>query len=351
MKIYTTLASAILLSTLTFTQASAQDGLEIFNDTVKVNRGDQFHIFLKSFSQPIKDYLANAKRIAVDFETTTPNTITVGGAWFQPSAEGFGKVKMVVYQESPYIKDYPDWTQKLDSLEFTVNVLPKRTPAALPYINKVWGMSKADAIADMQNHYELYSDTYYAMNPSLTQEERQLFDWFLNPDFDYPLLALGWNDDGQLYSSNIILADRARLGFNSESEVSGYLEDDGFELLGYDETGLFVAYRESDHTQASAGNITLQGQYFPYINFQYSPKSPLAVDRTTLTQPNARISRNGSTVTIETGEDADQQVRIFTANGKLIADGKLHNGTNTFTVTVKGPVIVRVGKHAGVKIM
>ena len=36
---------------------------------------------------------------------------------------------------------------------------------------------------------------------------------------------------------------------------------------------------------------------------------------------------------------------------KLIADGKLHNGTNTFTVTVKGPVIVRVGKHAGVKIM
>lgn len=135
MKIYTTLASAILLSTLTFTQASAQDGLEIFNDTVKVNRGDQFHIFLKSFSQPIKDYLANAKRIAVDFETTTPNTITVGGAWFQPSAEGFGKVKMVVYQESPYIKDYPDWTQKLDSLEFTVNVLPKRTPAALPYIN------------------------------------------------------------------------------------------------------------------------------------------------------------------------------------------------------------------------
>ena len=77
----------------------------------------------------------------------------------------------------------------------------------------------------------------------------------------------------------------------------------------------------------------------------------MAVDRTTLTQPNARISRNGSTVTIETGEDADQQVRIFTANGKLIADGKLHNGTNTFTVTVKGPVIVRVGKHAGVKIM
>lgn len=135
MKVYTKFVTAILLSALTFSHATAQDGLEIFGDTVNVNRGDQFHIFIKSFSQPIKDYLANAKRIAVDFETTTPDVITVGGAWFQPSKEGIGKMKMVVYQESPNVKDYPDWTKKLDSLEFTVNVLPKRTPAALPYIN------------------------------------------------------------------------------------------------------------------------------------------------------------------------------------------------------------------------
>ena len=351
MKVYTKFVTAILLSALTFSHATAQDGLEIFGDTVNVNRGDQFHIFIKSFSQPIKDYLTNAKRIAVDFETTTPDVITVGGAWFQPSKEGIGKMKMVVYQESPNVKDYPDWTKKLDSLEFTVNVLPKRTPAALPYINMEWGTDKQEVIEDMQSHYELFSDTYYAMNPSLTDDEKQLFDWFLNPDFDYPLLAIGWNDYGQLYSSNIIMADRARLGFYNESEVSGYLEDDGFEVLGYDETGMLVAYRETDHTQASAGNITLQGQYFPYLNFQYSPQSPLAVDRTTLTPTKARISRNGSVVTIEAGEDANQTVRIFTADGKLIAEGMLHSGSNSFTVNARGAVIVRVGKHAGVKIM
>ena len=351
MRIFT-FATTLLLSAMTITAAHAQDRCELFGDTVNVNRNTQFHVFIKSYSQPVKDYLANSKRIAIEYESDDTNLITLGGAWFQPTAkEGTAKMKLIVYQESATQKDQPDYANKLDSLDFIVKIQPKGTKAALPYVNVNWGSSKAEAIADMEKHYELYSDNYYAMNPTITQAERQQFDWFLNPNFDYPLLALGYNDDGQLFSSNIIVADGTRIGFQNTSEISDYLTAEGYELLGYDEMGLLVCYNETNHTQVSAGYITIQGQYFRFLNFQYMDENPLAVEKIEATKPLARIVRSGSTVSIDAEGDAGQQVSIFTLDGKIVGQGRLANGKNTFNVGDKGIVVVRVGKHAGVKLM
>ena len=351
MRIFT-FATTLLLSAMTITAAHAQDRCELFGDTVNVNRNTQFHVFIKSYSQPVKDYLTKAKRIAIEYESDDTNLITLGGAWFQPTAkEGTATMKLIVYQESATQKDQPDYAHKLDSLDFIVKIQPKGTKVALPYVNVNWGTSKAEAIADMEKHYSLYSDTYYAMNPSITQAERQQFDWFLNPNFDYPLLALGYNDDGQLFSSNIIVADGTRIGFQNTSEISDYLTAEGYELLGYDEMGLLVCYNETNHTQVSAGYITIQGQYFRFLNFQYMDQNPLAVEKIEATKPLARIVRSGSTVSIDAEGDAGQQVSIFTLDGKLVGQGRLANGKNTFNVGDKGIVVVRVGKHAGVKLM
>ena len=56
-------------------------------------------------------------------------------------------------------------------------------------------------------------------------------------------------------------------------------------------------------------------------------------------------------MSIDAEGDAGQQVRIFTLDGKIAAQGRLANGKNTFNVGDKGVVVVRVGKHAGVKLI
>ena len=339
----------LLLLLLTALSARAQDKCELYSDTLVANLGDQYHLFIKSYSKPVNDYLKDHARITIDFETENPDIITVGGAWFKPTKAGEAKMKAVIYQESK-IKDYPDWNNKLDSVSFLVQVPAVKFNAALPTVPTNWGAAKATAVSEMLKKYGDFSDSYYALHPTINAAERAYFDWFTTGNNEYPLLALGYTDDGLLYSSNIVVNDASRLGFNSESEISGYLKDQGFELLGWDDMGLLVMYRESDKTQASAMVLTTQGQYFRDLNFQYTPDKPTTgITKTTLTQPAAKISRNGSTLTIEAGTDKGQPVKVFTLSGQVVLSTVLHEGTNTIETGTDKPVIIRVGKHQGVK--
>ncbi len=342
-------SSMLLLLALSASTVSAQDKCELYSDTVAVNLGEQYHLFFKSYSKAVNDYLKDNARIAIDFETENSDVVTVGGAWFKATKAGEAKMKAVIYQESK-IKDYPDWNNKLDSVSFLVQVPSVKFNAALPTVPTNWGATKEAAAAEVLKKYTAFSDTYYAMHPTITADERALFDWFTTGDYEYPLVALGYNNAGQLYSSNIVVNDASRLGYNSESEISGYLKEQGFELLGWDDMGLLVMYRDRDKTQASALVLTMQGQYFRDLNFQYTPDKPTTgITKTSLTKPAAKISRNGSTLTIEAGADKGQTVRVFTLNGQVLLSTVLHEGTNTIETGTDKPVIIRVGKHQGVK--
>ena len=95
---------------------------ELVADTVCVPVGTQNHMFIKSFSQPILDYLANHPRIAIEFTSSDATVVQDGGAWFKGKNTGKAKVMLTIYQESTKFKDYPDYEKKLDELSFVVKV-------------------------------------------------------------------------------------------------------------------------------------------------------------------------------------------------------------------------------------
>ena len=337
---------------LTASTVSAQDKCEIYADTVAVNMGDQYHMFFKAYSNKVKTYLENNARIAVDFETENPDVVTVGGAWFRAEKAGQAKMKAVIYQESPRLKDYPDWSNKLDSVSFVVKAPVEKFLAPLPEVPMTWGAAKDVVMSDVLQKYQAFSDTYYAMHPTITTEERALFDWFATNDYEYPLVALGWNNDGQLFSSNIIVNDAGRLGYKAESEITGYLTNQGFELLGWDEQGLLVMYRESDKTQASAMVLTMQGQYFRDLNFQYTPDKPTTgISSVALSMPKSGLNRNGNQLTVDVKDEKGEPIVVYSLSGQKLLQAVLKDGNNTFELTTAKPVIVRIGKSRGVKVM
>lgn len=353
MRIFTPALTLLLgLASLT---AHAQDKMTLFSDTVKVNptvndkQRDQYHLFIKGYSEKVLNYLKTSPRIAIDFTTENEDVVGVGGAWFYAKKSGQAKMKAIIYQESK-IKDYPDWNNKLDSVEFVVKVPATQFNAPLPTVTMDWGKSKAEAIAKTQESYTLFSDTYYAMHPGMTEDERAQFDFFSTGDYEYPLVILGYNEDNQLFSSNIVINDGMRLGYNSESEISGYFKDQGFELLGWDDQGMLIMYRDSDKTQASVVMITIQGQYFRDLNFQYTPDKPTTgISQAKLTPASAKISRSADVLTIDAAEDAGQTVTVFSLSGEVLLRSVLREGVNTLSLGTNKPVIVRVGKHLGVK--
>lgn len=214
------------------------------------------------------------------------------------------------------------------------------------------GAAKATVVSDMQQKYLDFSDTYYTMHPTISAEDRKYFDWFATNDFEYPLVALGWNEDGQLFSSNIVVNDAGRLGNKAESEITGYLASQGFELLGWDDMGLLIMYRDSDKTQASALVLTMQGQYFRDLNFQYTPDKPsTGISLVTLSMPKSVITRHGNLLTVDVNDEKGEPIVLYSLDGQKLMQSVLKDGANTFEVPTTKPVIVRIGRSRGVKVM
>ena len=337
---------------LTASAVSAQDKCEIYADTVIVNVGDQYHMFFKAYSSKVKTYLESNARIAVDFETENPDVVTVGGAWFRAEKPGQAKMKAVIYQESKSWKDYPDWNNKLDAVSFVVKAPDDKFQAALPDVPMTWGAAKATVVSDMQQKYQDFSDTYYSMHPTISAVDRAYFYLCATNASGYPLVAQGWNEDGQLYSSNIVVNDAGRLGYQAESEITGYLASQGFELLGWDDMGLLIMYRDSDKTQASALVLTMQGQYFRDLNFQYTPDKPsTGISMDALSMPKSRLTRHGHLLTVDVNDEKGEPIVMYSLGGQKLMQSVLKDGANTFELPTTKPVVVRIGKSRGVKVM
>lgn len=345
----------LLLAAVAVTGGKAQDASELVASQFNVNKDSQYHVFIKTYSQTLLDYLQEHPRITVDFTTDNSSVVTVGGAWFKGVKEGTANMTMDIYAESS-IKDYPDFNNKLESIPFTVTVQSPDVKAPLPYCTINWGELRSVAIEDMvaNGGYELFTDRYVEMNPTITEDEKSTFDVYYTGDMEYPLAFTMYNDDGQLYSSDIVVANGTRLGYYEESEISDYLVSEGYELLGYDEMGLLILYNESEITQVSAGFITLQGQYFRYLSFQYETEKPGTgdgIDKTYKPCPDARIDRRNGAVEINTDAYAGKGITIYDMSGRVVAKGSLHNGSNTISVPKGSPVIVKIDGCAAVKAM
>ena len=324
---------------------------ELVADTVCVSVGTQNHMFIKAFSQPIKDYLEQHPRIAIEFTSADATVVEDGGAWFRGKTTGKAKVMLTIYQESTKFKDYPDYEKKLDELSFVVKV-EDQVPATLPTMLTDWGLGRAEVAQAMTDKlYEDFNATFATMNPGMTEEELSYYDIYYTDDYEYPLVYNMFNEEGQLVSTYTLVNNATRLGYMAESEITQALEPQGYELLGYDEMGWPVLYNEATKTQAYGGVLTIQGQYFRMLGLEYCEENPLGITHGQLPMPTATITKQNGTLHIDATGQAGQTVRIYGAGGKLLDSRTLHEGDNAISLDTHQPVIVKIGQTMGVKVM
>lgn len=324
---------------------------ELVADTVCVPVGTQNHMFIKAFSQPIKDYLEQHPRIAIEFTSADATVVEDGGAWFRGKTTGKAKVMLTIYQESTKFKDYPDYEKKLDELSFVVKV-EEEVPAKLPTLLTNWGLGRAEVAQTMADkQYEDFNATYAEMNPGMTEEELSYFDIYFTNDYEYPLVYNMFNEEGQLVSSYTLVNNATRLGYMDESEITQELEPQGYELLGYDDMGWPVLYNETTKTQAFGGVLTVQGQYFRMLGLEYCEENPLGITHNKLPMPTATITKQAGTLHIDAAGQAGETVCIYGAGGQLLNTCTLHEGDNAIQLNTHQPVIVKIGQTMGVKVM
>ena len=151
--------TTLLLAAVAVTGGKAQGASELVASQFNVNKDSQYHVFIKTYSQTLLNYLQEHPRITVDFTTDNSSVVTVGGAWFKGVKEGTANMTMDIYAESS-IKDYPDFNNKLESIPFTVTVQSPDVKAPLPYCPINWGELRSVAIEDMVSNGgdELFTD-------------------------------------------------------------------------------------------------------------------------------------------------------------------------------------------------
>ena len=344
------LLSLGLFMSLSAGMASAQSVL--VSDNINVPVGDQNHMFIKSFSETVKSYLETKPRIAIEFVSSNSTVVESGGPWFRGLKKGNAEVRMQIYEESS-MKDYPDYEKMLEEVVFQVSVKDE-VPATLPKYFTGWGEQRSDVSAAMYKLYEPFNETFAVMNPSMSEEDLAPFELGYTGDYEYPLVYSYFNEDGQLLAYYIVTNNANRIGYKSESEVTAALEQDGYELFGYEESmGMPALYNKDTQTLVTGGVVTMQGQYFRYLAFEYDPEDPTGLNGLTAEpDPQAKVTVGDGCITIiATDKIAGKTVNLYTMGGQLLKSVRLAAGTNTISVDTTKPVMVKVGRNQTVKVV
>ena len=283
---------------------------------------------------------------------TSATVVESGGPWFRGLKKGNAEVRMQIYEESS-MKDYPNYEKMLEEVVFQVSVKDE-VPATLPKYFTGWGEQRSDVSAAMYELYEPFNETFAVMNPSMSEEDLAPFELGYTGDYEYPLVYSYFNEDGQLLAYYIVTNNANRIGYKSESEVTAALEQDGYELFGYEESmGMPALYNKDTQTLVTGGVVTMQGQYFRYLAFEYEPKDPTGINGLTAEpDPQAKVTVGDGCITIiATDKIAGKTVNLYTMGGQLLKSVRLAAGTNTISVDTTKPVMVKVGRNQTVKVV
>lgn len=251
------------------------------------------------------------------------------------------------------MKDYPNYEKMLEEVVFQVSVKDE-VPATLPKYFTGWGEQRSDVSAAMYELYEPFNETFAVMNPSMSEEDLAPFELGYTGDYEYPLVYSYFNEDGQLLAYYIVTNNANRIGYKSESEVTAALEQDGYELFGYEESmGMPALYNKDTQTLVTGGVVTMQGQYFRYLAFEYDPEDPTGINGLTAEpDPQAKVTVGDGCITIiATDKIAGKTVNLYTMGGQLLKSVRLAAGTNTISVDTTKPVMVKVGRNQTVKVV
>lgn len=325
----------------------------LISDKVEIETGSQYNLYIKEYSQKVLDYLANNKRIAVEFVSKSPDIVNSGGAWFRGLKPGECKMTVQIYQEHPDYMNYPDYDNMLDEVPFDV-VVKNQVPVTPMTLVTEWGTSRDKIVEKMTKElgFTSFTKSYLKMNPTITPADIASYEIFLTNDFEFPLYYTYYDENNNLLSFDFLVSNADRMADPENSIISKYLQENGYEYLGYDESKWFVMYNSKTKTLASCGVLIVQGQFFMYCLFEYYPTHPTGITNQKSDDPTTMdMKYNGNIIEIIANGQEGKPVAIYSIDGKCLAKSTLKSGVNRFEMAKPMPVIVRAGNCLPVKMI
>ena len=201
--------------------------------------------------------------------------------------------------------------------------------------------------------HERFTENYWKMHPSVSEEAQEGVEVFLTDNFEFPLSMLYFNSREELIATDLIVASWERVKTPIVSAICKLLKDKGFKDMGLDpETGQWLMYNQDIQTMATCGLVFVQNQSYYYLSLYYEPEAE-GIEKICLEKDFPKISVNchDSKVGITANEHVGQQITIFGINGSRLAQSVVRHGENVFDIASKEPLVIKIGNCASVKVL
>lgn len=338
----------------TVSSGSVVDNCVLMADDVTVPQYAYYRMFIKKYNGKLADYVAAKKRFVVKYESDNEYVVASWGNSFKTVAAGEANVKMRIAGSEDGSLNAFDENNVLDEVSFHVNVADV-VDMQIPPVNISWGAGKSEAMATEESAgHQLFTESYWKMHPSVSEDARKGVEVFLTDNFEFPLSMLYFNSQKELIASDLIVSSWERVKTPVISPVCKLLKEKGFKDMGLDpETGQWQMYNQDNQTMATCGLVFVQNQSYYYLSLYYEPQVPDHIDNIGMGKdfPKISVSYYDSGIGITADEHVGQRISIFGINGKCLAQSVVRQGENVFEIPSKEPLVIRIGNCAPVKVI
>ena len=338
----------------TLSSDTVVDQCVLIADDVTVPQYAYYRIFIKQFNNKLADYVNSKNRFVVKYQSDNEDVVAAWGNAFKTVATGEANVTMRIAGSADGSLDAFDENNVLDEVSFRVKVVDT-VGIQLPPMNISWGASKSEATStEESNGHQNFTEKYWQMHPSVSEEAREGVEVFLTDNFEFPLSMLYFNSQDELIASDIIVSSWERVKTPVISPICKLLKEKGFNDMGLDpETGQWLMYNEDNQTMATCGLVFVQNQGYYYLSLYYDPQIPDNIERNSLGKdfPKIAINYYDSGIGITANEHIGQNISIFDINGRCLGKSVVAQGENFFDIPSKEPLVIKIGNCAPVKVI
>ena len=322
-------------------------------DDVTVPQYAYYTMFIKKYNDKLTDYVGAGNRFVVKYQSDNEDVVASWGNSFKTVAPGEANVTMRISGSADGSLNAFDENNILDEVSFRVKVV-EQSDIQLPPVNISWGASKSEAMGfEASAGHERFTENYWKMHPSVSEEAQEGVEVFLTDNFEFPLSMLYFNSREELIATDLIVASWERVKTPIVSAICKLLKDKGFKDMGLDpETGQWLMYNQDIQTMATCGLVFVQNQSYYYLSLYYEPEAE-GIEKICLEKDFPKISVNchDSKIGITANEHVGQQITIFGINGSCLAQSVVRHGENVFDIASKEPLVIKIGNCASVKVL
>ncbi len=319
---------------------------------VTVPQHAYYRMFIKQYGRKLAEYVNAKNRFVVKYESDNEQVVASWGNAFKTVGTGEANVKMRIAGSLDGSLNAFDENNVLDEVSFHVKVEDFVTPT-IPAINVSWGMEKEAAMKKEESFgHTKITETYWNMHPLVSEEAHAGVEIFATHNFEFPLSMLHFNAQGELIASDLIVSSWERVKTPEITPVCKLLKEKGYKYIGLSpETGQWQMYHEDSKTLATCGLVFVQNQSYYYFTLIYEPKSPVGINETIAELPEISVRTSGSVLEVTAEKYVGQAISVYSTTGQCLASATVKDGVNVFDIPSREVLIVKVGKHASVKVV